>query len=292
MKHAFLLMVHDDPELLARILNRLKAPNHFFFLNIDGKTGNEYIPRFLTLLDGGKDLPVKIYRKRLNWGGYSIVDCELFLMREATKADISFDYFHLLSGHDYPCVNNLEFDRFFEENKGRSFMHFDSDEEVAAWRKRKYPDRVMPWYLFDQMKGGRLRRYCEKMLNKVAKRKPIPELYAGWQWFSWHKSLVKYVLDYEKENSAFFRRFHFTKCSDEVVFHTLLHSHIDELNIVPHNSLRFIEWHPKRSFKTLPLVLEKTELEGIIEQKSLFCRKVRYPESETLLDALDKLSLN
>lgn len=291
MNHAFLLMAHDDPELLARILKRLKAPNHFFYLNIDEKTGDEYIPRLMGLLGERRDFQVFIYRKRLNWGGYSIVDCELSLMREAMKTEIPFDYFHLLSGHDYPCVNNLEFDRFFEENRGRSYMHFDSDEEVAEWRKKKYPDRVMPWYLFDQMKGGRLRRYCERMLNKFVKRKQIPELYAGWQWFSWHRTLIKYVLDYEKKNPAYFRRFHFTKCSDEVVFHTLLHSHIEELNIESHDSLRFIEWHPKRSCNTLPLVLEKTELEEILEKKSLFCRKVRYPESETLLDALDKLSL-
>ena len=31
-------MAYNKPELLARIVNRLKAPNHFMFIHIDAKS--------------------------------------------------------------------------------------------------------------------------------------------------------------------------------------------------------------------------------------------------------------
>ena len=44
-------------------------------------------------------------------GGYSQIDCTLRLLRKAY--DAGMDYFHLISGQDYPCRSNEEFDAFF-----------------------------------------------------------------------------------------------------------------------------------------------------------------------------------
>lgn len=38
MNHAFLILAHDSPELLQRIVNRLKAPNHYIFIHLDIKS--------------------------------------------------------------------------------------------------------------------------------------------------------------------------------------------------------------------------------------------------------------
>ena len=38
MNHAFLIETHDSPELLQRIVDRLNAPNHYFFIHLDGKS--------------------------------------------------------------------------------------------------------------------------------------------------------------------------------------------------------------------------------------------------------------
>ena len=75
-----------------------------------------------------------------------------------------------------------------------------------------------------------------------------------------------------------------------MVFHSFLYGHIADLNIEPYNSLRFIEWKPKRYCKTLPLVLEMSEFDEIKNSKVLFCRKVSLPQSEELLNAIDKIS--
>ena len=48
MNHAFIIQVHTQPELLDRILKRLNAPNHYFFINVDGKSDYEQFDKIVT----------------------------------------------------------------------------------------------------------------------------------------------------------------------------------------------------------------------------------------------------
>ncbi|OWV14312.1 beta-1,6-N-acetylglucosaminyltransferase [Fibrobacter sp. UWB5] len=109
MNHAFLMMVHDEPELALRIVNRLIAPNHFIFMHIDRKISKEH---FNFSLKGLTILP-NDSRVRVSWGGFSQVEAEFQLMKSALTCGINMDYFHLISGHDYPIVSNNLLDDFF-----------------------------------------------------------------------------------------------------------------------------------------------------------------------------------
>ena len=127
-----------------------------------------------------------------------------------------------------------------------------------------------------------------KLLNVTIKRTQIHNVVAGWNWFSWHRSLVIWVLDYLKSHPSYLKRFKFTSCCDEVIFHTLLYSHIIDLNVEPHNSLRYIDWHPNRPCASLPLVLNERDFLKIVDSHALFCRKVDIDSSKLLLELLDK----
>lgn len=37
MKHAFIIQVHNYPEQLKEIVDLLRSPNHYFFINVDKK---------------------------------------------------------------------------------------------------------------------------------------------------------------------------------------------------------------------------------------------------------------
>lgn len=287
MKHAFLIVVHKSPELLHLIAKKLESPNHYMYIHIDKKVDD--IP-FRTAC---KDVErVKFYHNvRVAWGGYSQIQCTINLLKAAF--DDNMDYYHLISGQDYPCKSNKEFDAFFEMHKGQSFMHYDTEAEVQAWRLDKYPHRYMNWYFNDTFilrnkHAKLLRNFITKIFNKFLKRKSIENVYAGWNWFSWSKNVVKYVLFQYEQRRKYFDRFYFTTCCDEIIFHTLLAGHLQDLQISPHNSLRFVEWYPKRHFKgKLPLVLQETEYDDIIKSDSFFCRKVELPESMKLIKMLD-----
>lgn len=200
-----------------------------------------------------------------------------------------FEYIHFISGVDYPCVSNQTFDEFFEKAGNRSFMQFDTPEEVEIWRKGKYLDRLK-WHFRDN-------RFLDKMmlaqvLNHIFPRKQLENVYAGWNWFSWHRSVVEYVLNFLDNNKNYLNRFKYTSCCDEVIFHTLLYNVADKLNIEKYNALRYIDWHPSRPFKSLPLVLNMQDAERIKKSGKFFCRKCSLGESKNLLDYLDAISNN
>jgi len=284
MNHAFLIVAHDSPELLQRIVKRLEAPNHYIFIHLDKKSKS----RRVDVLRGGYLSENKRYK--VSWGGYSMIKAEINLLLEANSFSERIDYFHLISGHDYPCVSNAEFDRFFEiEGKERSFMHFDSDEQHELW-KVKISNRINKWHLNDYYINGKVRRIIECIFNTTMPRSYNRELYAGWNWFSFHNSLVKWILKYINDNPDFLKRFKFTTCGDEVFFHTLLYPYIKELNIEKDNSLRYIDWYPSRSASTLPLVLDERDYQSIIKSGAFFCRKVFLDKSGELLDLLDNRS--
>ena len=288
LKHLFMIMAHDEPKLLKKATNRLNSENHYFLINVDRKRD---ISPFCSLMRGNNFSFLQgEERGSVYHGAFSQVECEIQLLRKGLESSEEFDYFHLLSGHDYPCRDNSELDSFFEAHKGQSFMHYDTDEQHIEW-KQKINDRVNKWYFKHDLIHN---RYAAKGLRIIAnlflKRSYPTELYAGWQWFSWHRSLAEWVVNYVDKHPDFFQRFRYTQCCDEVMFHTLLHPYIEHLNIVKDNSLRYINWNKKvegRKHKGSPLILNEEEYDEIIESGAFFCRKVDLMTSQQLLTLLE-----
>ncbi|WP_241647890.1 beta-1,6-N-acetylglucosaminyltransferase, partial [Rosenbergiella metrosideri] len=94
------------------------------------------------------------------------------LLEKAYDSNINFDYFHLISGQDYPLTDNASFDNFFEFNDN-SFMQFDKDSEMKIWRKTKYNERVNYFYLVDVLSGDyfpeKLSKSITRLVYKISK---------------------------------------------------------------------------------------------------------------------------
>ena len=60
----------------------------------------------------------------VNWGGYSIVKCELLLLEAAVKSDTDYVRYHLISGVDLPIKSQDYIHDFFEDNHGE-YIRFD-----------------------------------------------------------------------------------------------------------------------------------------------------------------------
>lgn len=292
MKHGFLITAHAYFEQLEDIVRLLSAPNHYFFINIDKKAaGGKIISAFkdkfhnVYFLEGKECMEV-------SHGGYSQIECTLRLLHKAY--DMNCDYFHLISGQDYPCRPNAEFDKFFEIHEGYSYMAIEDDDYHAKCMQKKYPSRVLPWYIKDfPHREIRLIDLGVRLFNSISKhfyiRKPIPNLWGGWNWFTWHRSLAKYVIQQEKDNPRFFKRFHNTLCGDELIFQTLFHGREEELKIIKGNALRYINWSKKAEGKNhsgSPLLLNEEEYDEIIKSGAFFCRKVHPEISKILLKLL------
>lgn len=289
LKHVFMITAHKEPDLLLKIMMLLSSEHHYFIVNIDSKMADH------------KAIASKIKHivpnstflfKRISHGGFSQVATTLKMLQIAKQFDP--DYCHLLSGQDYPVKTISEFDQFFECHNGESFMWFDTKEQHEKWSISKYKERVDMLHFNDMPFKNlpivtKLYAYCFRLLNKMVVRKKINELRAGWNWFSWHKNVINFVLQQYDCNKSFFNRFHYTHCCDEIIFHTLLYPHISKLKIHADIPLRYINWDkraPGRSSNYSPLILNEEELAEIERPNIFFCRKVDPLISKYLIEHL------
>lgn len=146
MNHVFLIAVHKMPELLFRSLRHLEAENHYFIVNVDRKADCQ--KEFYAGLKKIKNV-IKITNFSVAHAGLTQVTTTVQQMQYCVDYPIQFDYYHLISGQDYPVVSNRLFDQKFETDKPYSYLKIDTPEELAVWRKSKYPKRLNHYYLFD-----------------------------------------------------------------------------------------------------------------------------------------------
>ena len=286
MNHAFLIICNSEPIVLSRLVKILSKPNHHFFIHIDKKY-NE-----LSKFDQLRNTPnVTILNKRVkvNWGGRSQIKATLELIKEARKRNVpQYDYYHLISGADFPCVNNDTFDHFFEINNGMSYLSYDKkqNKDLCCYRMNHY-------HLLDQFdirnnKRLWIKDILENLLEHLFKRRESYNWQKGANWFSLHLTVINYIMNYISSNPNYYRRFAYTECCDEIFFHTLLYDHIHKLNIITSTNLRYIDWSPTKEVNSLPAILDSNDYNNIINSGALFCRKIDPVLSDSLMSKLEE----
>ena len=116
MKSAYLIIAHNEFEILQILVSRLDDPEVDIFIHFDGKV--EELPRIkaeksrLTILEKRVDV---------RWGSVSQIKCELTLFEEASKSG-PYDYYHLISGVHLPLKPISDIKSFFKAADGKSVL--------------------------------------------------------------------------------------------------------------------------------------------------------------------------
>lgn len=123
-KHAYLIMIHEDSEVLHRSLELINDKRNDIFIHIDAKSDDSFKSKLYLYVKLSNlyfvENPVEVY-----WGHYSQVLAELLLFEKAAKTG-RYRYYHLLSGNDMPIKSQDYIHRFFEENDGKEFIGFSN----------------------------------------------------------------------------------------------------------------------------------------------------------------------
>lgn len=280
MKHAFLVISHNQFEILEAQIQILDSYGNDFYLHIDKKVKSD-----LSYL---KDIAKKsniyfIDSINVQWGNFSQIECELRLLEAATKN--KYDYYHLLSGVDMPIKTINEIDSFFETNKGKEFVHFDAPEVPNIVRNRIAKYNVCPG-----------RKQWQKQLNglfvkiqNVMKYDRLTQLswkvMKGANWFSITDDLAQSIVSDSKVLRSAFR---FSFCGDEVFIQTYVYNSKfkDRLYYCNFDNsydacMRFIDW--KRGN---PYVFRLSDLNDLLGSKYLFARKFDYIKHPEIVDEL------
>lgn len=296
MKHAFLIMAHSNYDLLGRIIHKLDHPQHHFFIHIDKKStlsGEELD----TLKNVAQSAPVTfIERMIVTWGGYSQIQCELNLLAESIKSDC--DYFHLISGNDYPIKPVSEIHRFFKQHAGKEFVHYAGEtfNQQSKFRFEVYhpfQDKIgrnhkTPLYHLEKLliRGQRVLPF----LGNRSKNHTDIIFHGGSNWFSITRKLAAYVL---KKETLIQDLFHHTLCCDEFFLQTIVANSpfYQQVYLSPETGnyeqcLRYVDWE-----RGNPYTFESRDYDELVQSNFLFCRKVNNetPEQIELLNRLDTL---
>ena len=267
-KHAYLIMAHGDWDLLNDLIKCIDDERNEIFLHVDKKAA--FDPAVIRLPQKAKY--TLIPRRKVTWGGFSMILTELDLLSAAVERG-GFAYYHLLSGQDLPLKGQDYIHRFFDEHNGNSFIRFDPEAE----KNKVYEIRVKQYHFLQDVTGrtpgpwfGMLRK-IEKISLKVQKILGVDRLarypgkmYKGTNWFSITHEMAQYVISQRKHIVKWFR---FTLCADELFLHTVAMQSPMRDTIID-DSLREIDW--KRG---QPYTYRKEDEKMLSDSPKLFARK-------------------
>lgn len=223
-RHAYLILAHNEFELLKLLIERLDDKRNDIFVHIDSKVKAR--PQ-LTTQEAGLYILPQSYDVR--WADVSVLEAELYLFAyayEQGQKQGGYAYYHLLSGVDLPIKSQDYIHRFFEEHKGKEFIGFYRGEDLERDIRRK----VQRYHIFPRdFRGGQgLGAFVKRVLRAVAiriqeamgyQRHPNIHFDKGTQWLSITEELTAELY---KNRKAIVSLYHHTFCSDEIAIHSFV----------------------------------------------------------------------
>ena len=117
MKHAYLILAHNEPELLSLLIERLDDARNDIYIHFDRK---------LTVLPDVKTRHAGLYilkdRVDVRWADVSMLEAEYKLFHAVVDSSCQYSHHHLISGVDLPLKNQDYIHSFFAQHQGKEFI--------------------------------------------------------------------------------------------------------------------------------------------------------------------------
>ena len=264
MKHAWLIIAHNEFGILQRLLTALDAPECDFFVHIDKKV--KVLPA-LTISKG----QVFFLKDRIDvrWGHVSQIETELLLLETALKQG-PYEHYHIISGTHLPLKPVDYVLKFYEDHVGEEIMRvWPSDEGDADFKLRRYH-----FPLRDFKSSNRLRRsLCQftwKCILKVQKvfgiRHHKNEHFCKTDnWLSLTDEAARYIVS---QKSQIVKKYRWSLCGDEYFVASELQSSKRQFKIFDFQRLLYVEFKLDS-----PRALSISEYPELSKTDYLFARK-------------------
>lgn len=239
MKIAYLILAHNTPNHLQRLIKSLSTESCEIFIHLDKKAKKKEF-------SGIQDKNVHFTENRLSvfWGDFSQVEAILVLLKTAFVNKVKFDRFVLISGSDYPIRSAVRIEQYFKDNKEKEFINLvrmPSDEfgkpisRLTTYRLRPSDGTAINLFKKCLMQIGLLprNRNYKKYFGDL-----VP--YGGSSWWALTRESVDYIHQFIHENPHIVDFFKNTKCPDEAFFQTILgNSHFKQMIT---GNLTYTDW--------------------------------------------------
>lgn len=238
MATRYLVAAHYGAEQFGRLVEALSG-NGRIVAHIDKKTDSW---PFQEASGEGVEFVQDDDRVDVKWGGWSVVEATLAMMRQVTPYLSENDYVVLLSGDSYPLQPPDSIDRFFAQKPGVQYINHVPMPSIEA---SKPISRLSKLYVEYDPRNGRA-----NIVPKLISRLGIPRAYkaglsgrtpyAGSTWWALTGAACQWILDEidrDRRFVAFCRR---TQIPDEFFFQTLLCNSPYASSIAP--AVMFADW--------------------------------------------------
>lgn len=288
--HAYLIIAHNKFNQLKKLLQVLDDPRNDLFIHIDKKSLHNFcLDDVKQILKYSKiyliENPVSVI-----WGSESQIVAELLLLKKATNTN-QYDYYHLLSGIDFPLKSQEYIHNFFDNNKGKEFIEYCFNNNIEK--------RIQYYYFFNKFIGKpntipkKIVNIIEKISIKIQevlnlKRYPNKIFYKGANWFSITDKCARYIINKKEEILQTYKN---SFCCDELFVQTIIYGtqFYDNLYFTNHNSkeysnlsiMRYIDW--KRGN---PYTFKSIDYDNLINSPYLWGRKFDEDIDSKIIDKL------
>ncbi|WFP96867.1 beta-1,6-N-acetylglucosaminyltransferase [Acinetobacter sp. ANC 7201] len=254
MKVSFLILSHKVIDHIYKLA--FEMPDANFYVHLDAKIDINFIQ---------KDTASNVYfiknRVDIKWGGFSMIQATLNLIKYALLHDRNNEYFHLISADDVFLSRDFTWgnsDIFMEckESKDHQYrMRFDTPHADTQYQRTLLGKALTQLY---------------KNIDKILPTKE--KFYFGSQWFSIRRNELEILMNSITESDIdFFRK---KLCPDEHFFQHLIVKSNLLAKISTEGNKRFIKFDLSFQRGSSPIFLNFLQLMAAKKQNYWFARKV------------------
>ncbi len=284
MKHAFLIIAHDHPEELKKLIAALDDSRNDIYVHID-KNSDFDLSQFSNITQHSK--LTLIPRMHVTWGGSGQVDVELALFHAAYDYG-GYRYYHLLSGVDYPTKDNNYIHNYFKKHDGKNFITCVPDISRQRMRYDQYH------FLQNSLIGKKrnLWKYLDFASCELQKKLGIHRRHSGdlIRYINWVSITDEIVAILIRDKDSIHKQYRWTYCCDEIFLMDIIQQYGLENTLADQGNLRYIEWVQFSKRDSSPRILTIDDLPALERPDILFARKFNLPQSESLYTALRMLN--
>ncbi|WP_437920457.1 beta-1,6-N-acetylglucosaminyltransferase [Sphingobacterium sp. LRF_L2] len=264
MKHAYLIMAHNEFAVLQQLIIALDDPRNDIYVHIDKKV--RQLPHLKSL---HANLYVLENRVDVRWGSVSQIKAE-YVLFEAAYSRQEYDRYHLISGTHLPIKTSKEIIDFFTVHRNEqvvSSMYTNAYEvNMKLARFHFFLNYFREGNSFQKRFANFLWNVSLKMqyLLHIQKTTPKVTIKAN-NWVSLTHQAVGHLLNQKK---IVFNVFRWSFCGDEFLVPYLFENKESEYKILDYSKLLYNDFQGSN-----PRVLTMDDYEFLCNSDYLFARK-------------------
>jgi Core-2/I-Branching enzyme len=294
---AYVILAHQYPEQLCRLVETLSCSCTDFFIHIDKGKDIKPFKSSLAKIRKGDSSITFVARYKSPWGSIGLVTATLNAFAEIVQSSKIYDYVITLSGQDYPLKKNSDIIDFFERNYGKNYIsYFPCTNEINQdeWKQKITTDRLGKYHIYllgkrYQYPSGKTTfsdRIFSLFFNKERKHLSYLNPYADSQWFCITINSVRYILNFVKEHPDFLHYHKYTYIPDEIFFQTILLNSQESLKeSIVNDNLKYIDWSKPDIFH--PMIFSSNDFVDLLNSQKMFARKFDANICHNILDMID-----